>query len=285
MFRVKICGITNVGDGIACAEAGADALGFNFCAASPRCLTLELASEICESLPLEVARVGVFVNESVERIRLVAEILRLDWVQLHGDEPPEAIVQMGSYSPGIADGHRVVSSEPVPCSQRSFRVLRAFRQLDPEFQSVLAYLDKCQRLGALPDAVLVDAYQVGAYGGTGKTVNWSTASRLSRKLAALDDGQATVQKSDGVRDPAPPCNSVELATPGLAQPLSMALAGGLRPDNVAEAIRIVRPAAVDTASGVETSPGRKDARLVREFVERARYAFGRLLSDSDTCSV
>jgi phosphoribosylanthranilate isomerase len=56
----------------------------------------------------------------------------------------------------------------------------------------------------------------------------------------------------------------------------LVLAGGLRPDNVAEAIRIVCPAAVDTASGVETSPGRKDARLVREFVAQARTAFDQL---------
>jgi phosphoribosylanthranilate isomerase len=50
------------------------------------------------------------------------------------------------------------------------------------------------------------------------------------------------------------------------------LAGGLRPDNVAEAVRAAAPYGVDTASGVEISPGRKDAELVREFVRNAKHA-------------
>jgi len=50
------------------------------------------------------------------------------------------------------------------------------------------------------------------------------------------------------------------------------LAGGLRPENVADAIRLVQPYAVDTTSGVESSPGRKDPRRVREFIENAKHA-------------
>jgi phosphoribosylanthranilate isomerase len=183
------------------------------------------------------------------------------------------------------DSEQVVRpSEPRRYPQRPFRVLRAFRPLDEEMQMVLSYLQDCQRLGMLPDAVLIDAYQAGAYGGTGKTANWITASNLLRKLAASDGGQKFCQVADAMRDNASLRTGLERASFSLSRPLPMALAGGLRPDNVAEAIRIVRPAAVDTASGVETSPGRKDARLVREFVERARRAFGQFANDSDTGS-
>jgi phosphoribosylanthranilate isomerase len=84
--------------------------------------------------------------------------------------------------------------------------------------------------------VLLDAQVHGAYGGTGQVADWDVVKQYT-----------------------------------LAQP-RLALAGGLTPANVADAIRAIRPAAVDTASGVEVSPGRKDASLVQAFVQAARAA-------------
>jgi phosphoribosylanthranilate isomerase len=88
-------------------------------------------------------------------------------------------------------------------------------------------------LGA--DALLLDSYKEGLYGGTGLTMDWEFASSVVR-----------------------------------AFPKHMILAGGLTPENVAEAIRIVRPYAVDVSSGVESSPGVKDHGKMRAFVEAAR---------------
>ncbi|MCW8131565.1 MAG: phosphoribosylanthranilate isomerase [Planctomycetota bacterium] len=85
------------------------------------------------------------------------------------------------------------------------------------------------------DLLLLDARVPGHLGGTGQTFDWSI----------LD---------------------------GFARTRPLALAGGLNPANVAEAVRRVRPDWVDTASGVEASPGRKDAARTREFVESARAA-------------
>jgi phosphoribosylanthranilate isomerase len=91
--------------------------------------------------------------------------------------------------------------------------------------------------------VLLDAARGSEYGGTGETCDWSIAAAYRELHPA-----------------APP----------------LILAGGLTPTSVAAAIAAVRPAAVDVASGVESSPGRKDPALMRAFVAAAREAFERL---------
>ena len=98
---------------------------------------------------------------------------------------------------------------------------------------VTAYLTECRAANRLPAAVLLDGHAPGQYGGTGQTAPWQL-------LADFDPGVPVI------------------------------LAGGLTPDNVAEAIRIVRPYAVDVASGVESSPGRKDPEKLRRFIEAVR---------------
>jgi phosphoribosylanthranilate isomerase len=217
MFRIKICGVTSVADAICVARAGADALGLNFCPTSPRQIDLSLAEEIVAELPAEIARVGVFVNSPAPEVERIARQLRLDYVQLHGDESPEYLSQIAG----------------VP-------IIRAFRGMS-DFEEVAAYLAACRSLGHMPAAILVDAYQPGQYGGTGQSPDWSAVDR---------------------------------ARPAWAD-LPLVLAGGLQPANVAAAIQRVRPTAVDTASGVESSPGRKSADRVAEFVAAARDAFDR----------
>ena len=101
--------------------------------------------------------------------------------------------------------------------------------------AITTYLDRCRHVGRLPAAVLVDAHLPGQYGGTGQTAPWHL-------LASFRPG------------------------------VPLVLAGGLTPENVAEAVRLVRPYAVDVASGVESAPGRKDLDKVRQFIERARAA-------------
>jgi phosphoribosylanthranilate isomerase len=119
-------------------------------------------------------------------------------------------------------------------------VMRAFRLGASGLEPITRYLTRCRQLEALPQLVLIDSLVAGSYGGTGQVANWTLAGRYPRENPPL------------------------------------VLAGGLTPANVAESIRTVRPAAVDTASGVESSPGRKDLDLVGQFIAAARAALAAL---------
>src|SRR5512137_1257403 len=94
MVRVKICGITRLEDALAAAEAGADALGFNFWPQSKRFIEPAAAGEIIRKLPPFVSTVGVFVNPTKKEAREAAERSGVQWLQLHGDEPPEFCAAM-----------------------------------------------------------------------------------------------------------------------------------------------------------------------------------------------
>ncbi len=90
MVKIKVCGITNLEDAIQAVELGVDALGFIF-SDSPRKLPLEKAKDIIKSIPPFIFKVGVFSNEPVDFVRKVDEFLSLDFLQFHGDEPPEYV--------------------------------------------------------------------------------------------------------------------------------------------------------------------------------------------------
>ncbi len=217
MFRIKICGITSVDDAQSVARAGADAVGLNFYPQSPRHVTSEQARRIIEALPGHVVKVGLFVNAEVQHVLAMFDQLRLDLIQLHGDEPPEYLGGLGGRP-----------------------VMRAFRIGRQGLAAVDEYLGRCGQLGCSPKLALFDAHVPGQYGGTGETTDWTALREYSESSKI------------------PP----------------LVLAGGITPENVADAIQTVHPAAVDTASGVEASAGKKSARAVAEFVQAACKAFG-----------
>ena len=200
--QVKICGITNLADAQAAAQAGADALGFVFCRESPRYISIEDAASISRALAPGLTRAGVFVNATDDFVSRAARDCRLNLLQFHGDESPEFCVQFG------------------------VRSMKAFRMRDP---SSLASLQRYQT-----DAWLLDAFSTRGLGGTGNRFNWELAVE-ARKMG---------------------------------RPIF--LAGGLTPENVADAIRQVQPYGVDVSSGVEAAPGRKDHAKVRAFIQAAK---------------
>src|SRR5437016_6491176 len=93
--KVKICGTTNLPDGLAAAEAGADALGFVFWEESPRCVSVETAAGIIRGLPPFIVKVGVFVNAPADLVYRGIGECGLNLLQFHGDEPPAYGLQFG----------------------------------------------------------------------------------------------------------------------------------------------------------------------------------------------
>jgi phosphoribosylanthranilate isomerase len=97
-------------------------------------------------------------------------------------------------------------------------------------------LEAAQAASKIFDAVLLDSLAEGQYGGTGSVHDWTLSRRISRAI----------------------------------HPTSLILAGGLNPENVAEAVNIVQPYAVDVSSGVELQLGRKDSQKMVSFIKNAK---------------
>jgi phosphoribosylanthranilate isomerase len=150
MTKVKICGITNLEDALLSAKFGADALGFNFYEKSPRYIAPEKAREIIEQLPENILKVGVFVNESLEKIAEIARTAKLDTLQLHGEETPEFARELKA--------------------KTNLEIIKAFR-VSPDFkpEDVLQYET---------EAILLDAYNPKEHGGTGETFDWEIAKKV-----------------------------------------------------------------------------------------------------------
>lgn len=203
MIAVKICGVTRVADAEAAARFGATYIGLNFWPQSRRYVDPTAASAITAALPVEIEKVGVFVNATTERIAEIVERVGLTRVQLHGDESSAEARALGA------------------------RALRALQ--------IATAIDLVRLAESEAPLYLLDAPSAG-YGGSGERCDWSLAR------TAHNYGHPFF------------------------------LAGGLTPENVAEAVRLVRPFGVDVAGGVETAPGVKDHDKMRRFMDEVRRA-------------
>jgi phosphoribosylanthranilate isomerase len=240
MTWVKICGMTNLEDALVAVDAGADAVGFVFYQKSPRCVTVEKVREIVQKLPESVEKIGVFVGED--------------------ENPIEALL-----SAGLTGTQLYVSTDGVAGSKSSLKAIEK-SLLPPNYRNIVAMpvnlIDEegVRRLGRryvavgnpsdggiqqlpLPDfvpiaTVVLDSGSQRSPGGTGEKFEWKEAVSLAREM-----------RQSGVQ---------------------LIVAGGLTPENVAEAIDTLEPWGVDVVSGVEVSPGKKDPEKVRAFVRAVR---------------
>jgi len=186
--RVKICGITRTEDASLAVELGASALGFVFWSDSPRSVSVEHAREIASALPPFVARVGVFVNAPPDEVGRIVRAVRLDAVQLHGDEP---VGRYLSWDTRVIKAVRLTSDEDV------------------------------DRAADLPVHVtpLVDAADVIRRGGTGQVADWDRAAALSLRRPIMLAGGLVADNVIGairkVRPWAVDVSSGVEATPGV----------------------------------------------------------------------
>jgi phosphoribosylanthranilate isomerase len=208
--RVKFCGITSVEDRDSAIIAGADAIGLVFFKDSLRFVTLEKAEIIAKDTPPFISIVGIFVNEDLDFIEECVERCNLNVVQLHGDEDVKYCLKFKSMM------------------FKGVKLIKAIRIKDREG---LAAIEDCPA-----DAILLDAYKKGAYGGTGQ---------------GFDHSLAIIAKEYG---------------------RNIIISGGLNPDNVYKIIKEVKPYGVDVSSGIESSPGKKNVELMERFIEEVRQA-------------
>src|SRR3984893_12196940 len=99
MTRVKICGITNAEDARAACEAGVDAIGLDFYPRSPRALSLGNPGALRALIPSGVEVFGVFVTAEAGEVMEIFRNVRLDALQLHGDESPATVAQLARAAP------------------------------------------------------------------------------------------------------------------------------------------------------------------------------------------
>lgn len=201
-IRIKICGITQLCDALDAVKLGADALGFIFFPGSPRFIEVERARYIVSSIPPFIAKIGLFVNQSLSVVEDCINNVGIDTLQFHGDEHPEFCNSFGL--PWI----KTISIDENSNIE----------------QSIILYSNA--------SAYLFDTRKSSCFGGTGQVFDWS------------------------------------LIPKNIGKPII--LAGGLRVENIAEAIKIPDLYAVDVCSGVEQEKGKKSKMLMRDFIRKVK---------------
>jgi phosphoribosylanthranilate isomerase len=151
VIRIKICGICDLEGARTAAEAGADLIGFHFCD-SERRIAPDEARAILDEMPVRPKVVGVFIDEEPGEVRRIGDLLDLDFVQLHGSEPP-----------GFMAGRPVI------------KVLKVR-------DGLIAGADEW------PDPIMLDSWSADQRGGTGRVWDWGVARTLLKTRSVFIAG-------------------------------------------------------------------------------------------------
>lgn len=155
-IKIKICGTTNLKDALLAVESGADAVGFIFYKNSPRRISPKEVKEIVAQIPPFIETVGVFVNDTSDKVNRIAEQCRLTAVQLHGDESPAF------------------------CRRVKRRVIKAIRVKGADSLKGISEYNV--------SGILLDAYNEESKGGTGLVFDWNLALRAKKHRPVIIAG-------------------------------------------------------------------------------------------------
>lgn len=234
---VKICGTTNLVDAELAVQLGAAAVGFIF-APSKRRVTVEQAASVVGFLPHSVERVGVFTVANADEIARTVRAVGLSAVQMHWAYDAGRIAALREALGAGVKLWQVVGVEVNPANRE-------------DAERVFIRLLRAAMLDARLAVVLLDTVKDGASGGLGETFSWWRV-QSTLKLARMAAAHAEEER----REPLP----------------GVMLAGGLKAENLRDAIAAIRPSGVDVVSGVEARPGIKSEDRMRAFMNAAREA-------------
>lgn len=228
MTKIKICGIKRLEEAEYLNVLKPDYAGFVF-AHSKRQITMKQAKNIREKLDSSIKCVGVFVNEEIQNVINIASYVRLDVIQLHGNEDNEYIRKFkllydNNLNENSSKNNQILKQINKPCIWKAIGIMNNSQKNPADSKA------HCSA-----DAILVDSASNNSFGGTGKAFNWEIVRNVKQKFANK----------------------------------KIILAGGLNPDNVRDAIKLVKPFAVDVSSGVEEN-GVKSFEKIKEFILKVR---------------
>ncbi len=192
---VKICGITRQADAAAAARLGAHAVGFVFCAKSPRNIAAAAAAEIAAGLPPFITAAGLFVNAGAREIEEVLKLVSLNILQFHGEETPAFCAGFGV---PFIKAARVRAGLDLIQYARDYRAARG---------------------------LLLDAFVDGTHGGTGTAFDWSLIPSELPLPVILSGGLNTANVGEAIRRVAPWAVDVSSgveARPGIKDPQKIA---------------------------------------------------------------
>ena len=156
-MKVKICGITNLSDAKNCEMLGVDMIGFIFYKKSSRYINLDSSLKIISKLNNKIKKVGVFVDEDIEVINDMSHILKLNYIQLHGDEDNEYIKKIKTPT------------------------IKALNGNDINLDSKIKEFSK-------PEFILLDNINKDSKGGSGEKFDWKNILNLDNKEKLILSG-------------------------------------------------------------------------------------------------